>query len=581
MAIIAFMYVITIKKDSSIYTYFIFLVSSLILFYVLINLIFIKSKKIKGIYIDCDNYEMLWNIVRSLTDKFKGVKIHNIIITDECKVDIVTQKRFGVWGRKRASLVIGLPILLGYSEKEVELAIAFAICKSSKHHKRKNRKIRNTYLFLEYMFNDDKALIKTNKVFDFFMKPILKGFYIFYKEVSVLIIRENYIETDEILIREYTKEEIANMILKNYVHRYLVENIFIKKVNKTLEEDGMPPENIFTIMNEYLNENISGRNIIEALKVMKNCDRDTLLFMGTSLNRIELINYKIENFQYEFGDNAARILGKSFEKIIKKFNSVWYKEKKKLWNTLSKKIIGEKEVYEKLVIAFSAYQLEEKDFKTYMDLRVKFAGINTAIVEGKKLCLAYPSNAEIRSIVGKLLLSGDNSQGIDYIESAVKLNPFVGVESYKDIINYYIRKENYETASKYEKEYTRMKFQCKQGIKERERPKIHESSFTKLDLDKENLMNIKECLGKKKYVNYAYISKLKLCTFKNIPHYILWVKFNLNFFTMEETLRSKDKEIKSDIGINNLTVIHLNGDNFYMKVLLRNIKKCKIFSRLR
>lgn len=572
-------YFFTVHKDSSTFSYIVFSLFSLLVFIIMLKLIFQKSIKIKGLYIDRESYKKLCDMVYALVEEFKGIKIDKVVLIDKCKVDIITQYKFGLWGRKSVTLVIGLPIILGFSEKEVEMIIAFAICRNSKILKRKDRRIRKKYLKIDALFNEEKNLIITNKTFEFFMKPLLKTFYKYYKNATFIFIRESIINCDRIFLNKYTEDNMSNIILKKYVHKYLVENVFLKKINKGIEETGMPPDNLFTLMNEYLNEHVSGRDIIEALKILKSCDRKEISFIGTPINRIEETSYNLDNFQYEFGDNAVRFLGKNFEKIIKKFNQISLRENKGIWNKYSKSILKEKEVYDRLCKSFAMFRLEEKEFKHYMTLREKFSGANTAIIEGKKLCITYPSNAEIRYIVGKMLLEGNNLQGVDYIENAVKLNPFVSIEGYKDIINYYIRRELYKIANGYEKKYNDLKIQCREGLKEREKPKLKKLYYEKVDLDRETLISIKDVLESKGYVKKAYISKLKIKKFKDIPHYIIWVKFKLNFFTMEETLRKKDQEIKSDIALDNITIIHLNGDNCYMKIPLKRIKKSKIFKR--
>lgn len=572
-------YLFTIKKDTSLFSYVIFGVVTAIVILVIVKLLFIKQTKIKGLYTSRETYKRLWDIVDLLTTKFKGIKIHKVVIIDKCKLDIVTQYKFGLWGKKKVTLVIGLPIILGFSEKEVEMAIGSVICKNSKNLKRKDRRIRKTYLKLESLFDEEKNLIKSNMVFDSFMKPILKKFYMYYKNIAFVSVRESILDADKIFLSVYTENNMSEIILKKYVHKYLVEKVFLKKINKSIEETGESPENLYTLINEYLNEHVGGRDIVEALKVLKLSDKKELSFIGTPIDRIEKTRYRIDYFQYEFGDNAVRLLGKNFEKIIKKFNSISFKESKEIWNMHSKKILKEKEVYDNLCRLFAMFNLPEEEFDRYMTLREKFSGVNTAIIEGKKLCIAYQHNSLIRYKVGKMLLSGNNVQGVEYIKQAIKLNPFVSIDGYKDIINYYIRIEGYEAALIYEKEYDSLKIRCKEGLKEREKPKLKASYYTKVDLEKETLSRIKNVLEGKSFTKKAYISKLKVERFEYIPHYILWVNYKLNFFTMEETLRGKDQEIKNDISLDNITVLHLNGDNFYMKFLLKRMKKSKIFNK--
>ena len=96
----------------------------------LFNIIFIKNLRIKGLYLK-EDYKRIWEIVNNLTKDFNGLKINNIVVIDKCRVDIVTQYKFGIWGTRNNSLLIGLPILLGFSEKELETLIAYNICKGA------------------------------------------------------------------------------------------------------------------------------------------------------------------------------------------------------------------------------------------------------------------------------------------------------------------------------------------------------------------------------------------------------------------------------------------------------------------
>lgn len=541
----------------------------------LFNIMFIKNLRIKGLYLK-EDYKRIWEIVNNLTKDFNGVKINNIVIIDKCRVNIVTQYKFGIWGKRNNSLLIGLPILLGFSEKELETLIAYNICKSSKRISRKSRSIRNTYLKLKNIFDEEKSIVKKNFIFKVFLSPFLKLFYNYYKKAAYIAIKEISLECDKVFLENYEENTLCNNILKKYVHSYLVESIFMKKLEKEILETGNPSKKAFSYMNEYLNENISGRDIVEAIRIIKSYDKEDIEYIASPLQRVENMNYNIDEFQYEFGDNSSRILGSNFEKILNKFNNIWFKESEKEWNSISEEVLKEKAYYERLCRDFSTYNLDEKDYKKYLNLREKYSGVNTAIIEGKKLCIASPYNGEIRYLVGKLLLMGNNSQGIEYVENGVKIDPFTSVEGYTDIINYYTRKEDYEKVTEYERLYKVTSETCKNGLKEREKPKLKSLNYEKIDLSRDTLVDIKNILEKEKIVKNAYISKLKLNVYKEIPHYILWIDYKLNFFTMEETLRKKDEEIKSHIFIDNITVIHLNGDNFWKKIPLQRIKKYKI-----
>lgn len=568
----------TFALNTSLHTYYYFIIAILILALIvtLFKVIFLKSKKPKGLYLDDKKFQRIWDVVDDLTSDFKGVDIDEVIISDKCKVEIITNYSFGIWGFKKNFMIIGLPILLGFNEKELKKIIALTICRNSKKHKRYNKSIMKTYSKLDILFNEEKRLVKGNLAFNIFTGLILKKYYLFYKEAVAMSLSNIFINSDKMFLKRYSEEELAKIILKKYVHKYLIEKVFVKNASRAYDIYLPPPENIFTLMNKYLNEAIATKDIKRALKEFKNYDERDILYKGTPSYRVKRIKYNVENFKYEFGDNSARILGKDFEKTLNKFNLRWHKNSKLIWESTLRKRVEEVKEYNSLFEKFSSYVLKENEFERYISLREKFAGISTAIVEGKKLCMAYPKNGEIRYIVGKLLLKGNNIQGIDYIKDGVELNPFIAIEGYKKIIAYCIRKGENKLTIKYKKEYKVIKADYKLALKERIKPQLKRANYEKIDVNDEKAIHIKNILKSKNHIKNAYISKVKVKKFKSVPHYILWVDYKVNFFTLEYKLDKRDKNIKKDISSKNLTVIHLNGDNFYMKVPIRKIKKQRI-----
>ncbi|MEF9952110.1 MAG: hypothetical protein RR840_06035 [Clostridium sp.] len=577
IGLLAFLiYYFTLRIDQSIYTVSIVGILYLVLGYMIIRMIFIKKYSIKGLYLDRENYSLLWEVVDTLTEELKGVRINSIILTRNPSIKIITYRSRGYIGRYINSLEIGLPIFLGFSEKEIKDSIALAIESSSKSKSRTHISYTKTLKVLESIVREDCVISRKSFIIKSVILPVHKYIYRFYKDSASMAIGEGILASDNRYRSIYSGSNLMDIVLKKKVHKYLIEEVFNKAIDKEIEETEEAIENYYTKMNTYLNELVSGRDITICLKNIKGEDRESLDFIRSTMSRIENLKFDIDNFQYEFGNNGIRYLGKSFTQIEKKFNKLWQREKKRGLSIILQRNKEEKQIYANLSMEFNEFKLKESSFPLYLSLREKYTGINNAIIEGKKLCIGYPNNPSIRMIVGKMLLEGNNHQGVEYIESAIKINPFVSYEAYKDIINFYRKKDAYDMVETYTGLYKELKDSCKLALKERERPTLNRDKYIKLDLEHDQLISIKRELQNLKFIKYAYLSKLDVEGFSEIPQYILWVKYKINFFTMEETLCNIDSDIKKLVPIQNLTVIHLNGDNFYMKYLLKKIKKCKI-----
>ncbi|MEG0371910.1 MAG: hypothetical protein RR645_06415, partial [Clostridium sp.] len=296
IGIIYTMYSFSFKSDYSIYTIFIFGTLSIVLIYFVLRVVILKKVKIRGMNLDRENYSKLWDIVDSLSTEFRSGRIKKIIITDNIKIRINTYNTHVFWGRKESVLEIGLPIVVGFSEKEIEHAIALIICKNSKTHTLKDKKIVYTYNKIEQILSKDGCILRSNSVINILILPIMEMLYDFYKKISFIVVRESKINADKLFITKYSADDLTNIILKQYIHTYIIQNVFLKRINKEIEDKGEIPGNIFTLMNEYLNEHISGRDITLALKIIKGSSREGLMFIGSPLNRIEAINSDIDNF---------------------------------------------------------------------------------------------------------------------------------------------------------------------------------------------------------------------------------------------------------------------------------------------
>ncbi|MEG2972009.1 MAG: hypothetical protein RR898_00975 [Clostridium sp.] len=579
-ALLAYLiYYFTLRIDQSIYTVSIVGVIYLIMIYYLFRVVFIRRYTLKGIYLDRDNYKSLWEIVDSLVEEYKGPKIENIILTKKTNIKVILHKSKGIRGRYINSLEIGLPIVLGFSEKELKDSIALSVISASKIRNIKHRSYTKTLKLMESLFRDDALYSKSNVAVKNMILPVYKYIYNFYKEIISVALGEAKLESDKMYIETFGSKVLINTILKKKVHSYLVAEVFDRAIEKEIEETEEAIGNYYTKMSTYLNELVSGRDITICLKNIKGEDRESLDFKRSLIARIENANEDIDNFQYEFGNNSIRFLSKNFSKIEARYNKIWQAEKKKGLRIILQRNKEEKQVYANLSKEFNEFKLKESSFPLYLSLREKYTGINNAIIEGKKLCIGYPNNPSIRLLVGKMLLDGNNPQGIEYIESAIRINPFVSYEGYREIINFYRKKDAYNMVDRYTKEYKELRDRCKVALKERERPSFNLEKYIKLDLEPDQIISIKKELQNLKILKYAYLSKLNVESFSEIPQYILWTKYKVNFFTMEETLRNIDSDIKRLMPIQNVTVIHLNGDNFFLHLLIKKIKKCKIIRK--
>ncbi|MEG2539508.1 MAG: hypothetical protein RSA01_07920, partial [Clostridium sp.] len=254
-ALLAYLiYYFTLRIDQSIYTVSIVGVIYLIMIYYLFRVVFIRRYTLKGIYLDRDNYKSLWEIVDSLVEEYKGPKIENIILTKKTNIKVILHKSKGIRGRYINSLEIGLPIVLGFSEKELKDSIALSVISASKIRNIKHRSYTKTLKLMESLFRDDALYSKSNVAVKNMILPVYKYIYNFYKEIISVALGEAKLESDKMYIETFGSKVFINTILKKKVHSYLVAEVFDRAIEKEIEETEEAIGNYYTKMSTYLNE---------------------------------------------------------------------------------------------------------------------------------------------------------------------------------------------------------------------------------------------------------------------------------------------------------------------------------------
>ena len=558
-----------------------FILSTLISFRVL----FKNGSPPNGKYLNRSEFPKLFNLIDEITNQLKVPILKIVVLNEEFNASVVQVSKLGIFGWYENYLTLGIPLMASLSDDEFRSVLVHEIGHLSGNHSRFNGWI---FRLRETLNQMQECMQKVNEGHSsIFITPFIRWYIPFFDAYSLVLARLNEYDADKFALQLAGAENCALSMIKIELASGFIHNVFWHHIYQKIEHQPKPPADVYTQLLINLNDVNISRNSYDFLK--KALARKTNNFDTHPCLTQSLKNLGYKQFPQNLLDkciscqkNAAILLfGDKLQEIVSYLDIQWKQQVEATWlqryatvqHILQEiKILSEKSVGETLDI--------EDNWKLvylYLELNRK----EVVVEKLEQIIKSQPDYVDAHYLLGKILLQGDNKNGIKHLEKALNLNPNYTEDCLRLLYQFCWECGEVKKANRYRDRLDAFYVQLNQAQIERSTA-THQDKYLPHQLERTEIIKIKEQISQFSQIKEVYLVQKQVNYLSHIPFYILGVVRKCSFFYFE----SDDVSYKLQIDLKHklqilgdCEVLVMENRNHKIIVKMRNIKNSPIYTK--
>ena len=400
----------------------------------------------------------LFEDVQEIQKTIHGPKVHHLLLSDDFNASIVQVPRFGMFGWLTNYMVIGLPLLKGFSVEEVRAVLAHEFGHLSGKHGRFSGwiyRVRQSWAQILTRVHQERHYAS------FIFEPFLKWYAPFFNAYSFVLARAQEYEADGYAVDVAGKETTARMLVRLSTKSRIITDQFWPDFYRQAMQDAKPPSDPFARMLAAVEvEGEEGKLRKWALQelTVKTGHDDThpalgarLLGLGYQADELDsLVARQALIPANSEGPNAAGYyLGALPEGFVHGCDRLWREQIWPTWRDYHSSIQTASQRLQELDKASRARDLTMDERWEQAVLIRDTREPSEALPVVRDFLQAQPDHAEANLVVGAMLLQQGDAAGIDYLERAMSLSESLSGEALGVAYEFYLELGQLEEAETY------------------------------------------------------------------------------------------------------------------------------------
>ena len=365
----------------------------------------------------------LFAVLDGLQAELRSQPFHQVLIEPHCNAAVVQVPRLGVFGWQRNYLLIGLPLLDGFSPDEMRAVLAHEFAHLSREHGRLTHWLYRLRRSWDEMF---RRLSVPRVRGEFSLRPLvvkfIEAFWPRFNAHAFVLSRANEYEADAQSARLTGSNNAGSALLRlNLISSQLEEKLW-PDVFRLANDQEKPPDDVFQRLRDGLRTGPSAeegsRWLSEGLKVTST-NSDTHPCLTERLRAMSVQPMQHENPPPVSA--AEEFLGDALEAIRNDVQKLWSKEVQPKWrerhvraNVLKDRLNS---IEQAPATAADVDRLWDKAI-ALLDLE----GGKTATPLLQEIITMRPDHAHAQFHLGRLLLDENRSEGVAHLERAMEID---------------------------------------------------------------------------------------------------------------------------------------------------------------
>ena len=390
----------------------------------------------------------LFKMIADLQERLQGAPIHHVLVTNEFNAALAQCPRFGLFGRYRNYLVLGLPLLYAVSPAEILAVMAHEYGHLSRSHGKLGGWVYRQRVTFDALYKRACERRESNVVNEVLAR-LLDRFTPYYNAYTFVLSRQNEYEADAISREIAGAEASASALIRiNLLESWLEKNFWPKLYAQSAHYE-MPPVMPYVAMRKLLvmtmDEWATADRLNELLKAESGV-HDTHPCLN---ERLAALDQHGALPPIPSACAADALLGKTSHTLAAEFDTGWWGEEKDKWQkqyrryTLCTTRIAELE--KRPVASLSAPEAQELALLLF---EFRSASAAKQVLEdllgrsGER----YPKPVYL---YGRALLEGGEQRGLDYLEEACRLSPAMEEDCVRVGYQWLVDRQNEVAAQKW------------------------------------------------------------------------------------------------------------------------------------
>lgn len=507
----------------------------------------------------------LYETLDEITEELKTPKISRVIISME---NFHTYDQKLIDKRLRilpTTVYLGFPVFISMTPNHMMGSLA-EIC----YELRNGKAFLNHAIF--FVVNLVDYLIHSLT----FGLPIRKNPYLLQlldqlESYSIVYYREKQFESDRIASKYIGVQRYAEMLVQYGVNTIRLNQDFWPNIYQIAREKETPIDSLYEKMTDFLEEPVDEHRMNAYLYQLKLKTTKPNAYQPEITTRLAALDIEIDDIQIHNNNAGHYFLAQEFRSLINYFGKTWEAFHRSEWKNYYDHIQETQEqidLYERKIETVEELDYNEK--LSYLDL-LEQIDKEKALQKYQEYNDANPEQIEVLYAIGRILLSEDKENGIEYLNQALKLNPRYSILCLSHILQYHIRMGHEERVKLTDQKIGYYSTLIQNAEKER-RDTDNLDKYIEHDLEYEDIRECQKKLLMHWDVEYVYGAKIDVEYMTERPAYLFGIELKERWYTFKRQKKEDEimEKIVKDFAANDRIYFIILNDVFKVNGKLRD-----------
>lgn len=498
------------------------------------NALFSELPEPEGILLDRKNFPEFFSFLENIRRKANCPKIHYVKLNLEFNAFITEQPTLGILGLYKRYLVIGLPLLLVFSEDELSAVIGHECGHLSKSHGKLSVKIYRAKLVWEKIASE---LRKEGKDKTFFIRGFLHKYIPALNDILFKMGKQKEYEADKIGAAVAGKDKLASALVRSHFYNAYLSISFWPEIYNLNTTEYDAPNDLFSRMEKSLKVPLEDEFKNPLLESLLNYRSYPSSSHPSDIERIEALGINVPEIK-PLEENSFRLLfPKQANELIKQCSQIWCNLVKENWRKNYKESNKLRADLRDLNIMYKNNGLNEEQTLERASIIETLEGIENALQAYTEAKTKYPENISFDYHIGRLMLRHKNEEGVERLKEVMEKDPQLIPYCCYETYNYYSYNNQKDMAAEYY--HYAVEFMMTNDEVKQERASIKASDiFIPHDLASKTIEDLVNSLSKYKEIKKAYLVIKNVELSGPFPIYLIGIKYRFGTFGKWKTIQS-------------------------------------------
>lgn len=431
------------------------------------SLFWVRIPPPRGVRIDRTHFPQLFTEIDRLCAYLKTPVPDQVILTNALNAAVLQAPKLGLFGWYTNYLLLGLPLMQSVSPDQFRATLAHEFGHLSGNHSRFSGwiyRIRYAWLRLAQQQGDRASIL---------LYPFFKWYEPFFRAYTFVLSRRDEHFADLCAAEYAGVQNAAEDLIQIYVKSAHANDIWSDIYRQSCQREN-PPEQAVSTLLDQLQRTIKpelAQTWLEMTLAQQTDHEDTHPSLS---ERLEAYGYRYSNRNYgkvpfPIEKTAAEyFLGNDIAWAIAQLDAQWLDENAKFWRQQYARAQVRSQFRIHLMEQAGTRPLTVEESLKLALLTAEFAGNGAAIPQLEAVVNRSADHAIANCKLGELLLEQDQSRGLDYLETAIRLNPGLLISSFEALYVGFKRLGRNDVAQSYLQQFRKLLPTWNQAQQERQ-----------------------------------------------------------------------------------------------------------------